>query len=68
MRTMLSRRELLGAAGVGTVSRDQVIVMGSPKLTALYATALREAEREPVEMDGEQAFLAGAKRIVELIE
>ena len=56
------------AAGVGTVSRDQVIVMGSPKLTALYAAALREAEREPVEMDGEQAFLAGAKRIVELIE
>jgi 2-keto-3-deoxy-galactonokinase len=42
--------------------------MGRPELTALYAEALRIAGREPREVDGERAFLAGARRIVELID
>jgi len=45
-----------------------VVVMGRPELTELYAAALEEASVEAVEMDGERAFLAGARKIVELIE
>lgn len=56
------------ASGIGSLSEPQVFVMGSPKLTALYAAALREAGREAVEIDGESAFIAGARRIAELIE
>jgi 2-dehydro-3-deoxygalactonokinase len=47
---------------------DEIFVMGRPELTALYAEALRIAGRKPREVDGEQAFLAGARRIVELID
>jgi 2-dehydro-3-deoxygalactonokinase len=47
---------------------EEVYVMGRPELTALYAEALRIAGRQPREVDGEQAFVAGAKRIVELID
>lgn len=47
---------------------EEIFVMGRPELTALYAEALRIAGRRPCEVDGEQAFLAGAKRIVELID
>jgi 2-dehydro-3-deoxygalactonokinase len=56
------------ASALGTISPGQVIVMGSPKLTALYSAALAEAGREPLEVDGEQAFLAGARKIAELID
>lgn len=56
------------AAGVDSVAGAEVLVMGSPKLTALYAAALREAGREPIEIDGERAFIAGAVKIAELIE
>jgi 2-dehydro-3-deoxygalactonokinase len=47
---------------------DEIFVMGRPELTSLYAEALRIAGRHPSEVDGEKAFLAGAKRIVELID
>jgi 2-dehydro-3-deoxygalactonokinase len=56
------------AAGLGEGSDRQVFVMGRPGLTILYAEALRIAGRQPREVDGEQAFLAGARRIVELID
>ena len=46
----------------------EIYVMGRPELTALFAEALRIAGRHPLEVDGEQAFLAGARRIVELID
>lgn len=62
---------LIGAdvgAAIGSLPDTRLFVMGSPKLTALYAAALREAGREPVEIDGENAFIAGATRIAELIE
>ena len=42
--------------------------MGRPELTRLYAMALAEAGAEAKEVDGEQAFLAGARKIVELID
>ena len=45
-----------------------VVVMGRPELTELYAAALKEAGVDASEMDGERAFLAGARKIVELIE
>ncbi len=45
-----------------------VVVMGRQELTELYAAALKEADVEVTEMDGERAFLAGACKIVELIE
>ncbi|HYI43086.1 MAG TPA: 2-dehydro-3-deoxygalactonokinase [Sphingomicrobium sp.] len=45
-----------------------VIAMGRPELTQLYSAALNEAGVNAEEMDGERAFLAGARRIVELIE
>jgi len=44
------------------------ILIGRPDLTRLYAAALKIAGREATELDGEQAFLAGARRIVELID
>ncbi|NUT00239.1 MAG: 2-dehydro-3-deoxygalactonokinase [Sphingomonas sp.] len=45
-------------------ARDQrIYVMGRPELTRLYAAAIREAGREPVELDGEQSFLSGIGEI-----
>jgi 2-dehydro-3-deoxygalactonokinase len=40
-----------------------VMVMGRPELTRLYAAAIREARREPNELDGEQSFLSGIRTI-----
>ena len=54
--------------GLGEGQDTEICVMGSPKLTALYAEALRIAGRQPREVDGEQGFLAGARRLVELID
>lgn len=54
--------------GLGEGTDGEVVVMGRPELTRLYAEALRIAGRIPREVDGEQAFLAGALRIVELID
>jgi 2-dehydro-3-deoxygalactonokinase len=45
-----------------------VVVMGRPELTRLYVEALRIAGRKGTEMDGESAFVAGARKIVESIE
>jgi 2-dehydro-3-deoxygalactonokinase len=42
--------------------------MGRPELTSLFAAALTVAGRESREVDGEQAFLAGARHIAELIQ
>lgn len=61
---------LIGAdvrIGLNDASETEVIVMGRPDLTRLYAEALRIAGRVPQEMDGESAFIAGAAKIVELI-
>ncbi len=46
----------------------QVVVMGRPELTRLYASAIAIAGRETVELDGERCFLAGIRQIAERIE
>ncbi|MES2136281.1 MAG: 2-dehydro-3-deoxygalactonokinase [Pseudomonadota bacterium] len=45
----------------------EVSVMGRPELTRLYAAAIRLAGAQPVELDGEQSFLAGVTKIAETI-
>ena len=54
--------------GLREGSDSEIVVMGRPELTRLYAEALRIAGRQPREVDGERAFLAGARKIVELID
>ena len=46
----------------------QVMVMGRPELTRLYASAIAIAGRQPVELDGERCFLAGVRQIAERIQ
>jgi 2-dehydro-3-deoxygalactonokinase len=45
----------------------RIAVMGRPELTRLYAAAIVEAGREPIELDGERCFLAGIQKIAEMI-
>ncbi|MGZ8999191.1 MAG: 2-dehydro-3-deoxygalactonokinase, partial [Allosphingosinicella sp.] len=45
----------------------EIVAMGRPELTGLFAAALGEADREVREVDGEEAFLAGARRLAELV-
>lgn len=62
---------LIGAdvgAGLAASDAGEVYVMGSPKLTELYAAAIREGGGEPIEIDGDESFVAGAVRIAELME
>ena len=61
---------LIGAdvrVGLDDASDVQVIVMGRPELTELYAQAVEEAGRKAVQLDGEQCFLAGIRHIAERI-
>jgi 2-dehydro-3-deoxygalactonokinase len=53
--------------GLAVPTGAQVVVMGRPDLTRLYAAALAEAKREVVELDGEQCFLAGIHEIARRI-
>lgn len=46
---------------------DEIAVMGRPELTALYASALRVAGYAAREIDGEESFLAGARRLAEAL-
>jgi 2-dehydro-3-deoxygalactonokinase len=54
--------------GLSSAPPGEVAVLGRPELTRLFAAALAVAGREAKEIDGEQAFLAGARRIVEAME
>jgi 2-dehydro-3-deoxygalactonokinase len=45
-----------------------IIVMGRPELTRLYAAALAQTGVEAAEIDGERAFIAGARKIVEMMQ
>jgi 2-dehydro-3-deoxygalactonokinase len=54
--------------GLRGAPSGEVIVMGRPELTALYAAALPEAGFEGREVDGEEAFLAGARAIAERLQ
>lgn len=52
--------------GMRDVAADQsVTLVGDPKLTALYAAAIRQARGAYVEVDGEAAFLGGIRAIAE---
>jgi 2-dehydro-3-deoxygalactonokinase len=46
----------------------QIVIMGRPELTRLYASAVAIAGREPVELDGERCFVAGIRQIAERIQ
>jgi 2-dehydro-3-deoxygalactonokinase len=57
---------LIGAdlrVGLSNRTDAQVVVIGRPELTCLYAAALGEAKRDAVELDGEQCFLRGIHEI-----
>jgi len=53
--------------GLGGNEPGEIVVMGRPELTELYAEAIREAGLRAIELDGEQCFLAGVARIAERI-
>jgi 2-dehydro-3-deoxygalactonokinase len=55
------------AIGLGDHGQREVIVMGRPELTRLYAAAIAQAGREPIELDGERSFIAGCARIAETL-
>ena len=46
----------------------RITIMGRPDLTKLYAAAIEQANREFVEVDGEDCFLAGAREIARRID
>lgn len=61
---------LIGAdirIGMALAADSEIVIMGRPELTRLYALALAEAGRSGRELDGERAFLDGSRRIVELM-
>lgn len=62
---------LIGAdirVGLRAAPEAELIVMGRPELTGLYASALVEAGQEAREVDGESSFLAGIGQLAELVE
>jgi 2-dehydro-3-deoxygalactonokinase len=62
---------LIGAdlrIGLRNAPEEEIAVMARPELTSLYAAALRVAGRRPREIDGEEAFLAGIRKLAEIIE
>lgn len=56
------------ATGLRSAPEREIIVMGRPELTSLYRRALDVSGRGAREVDGEEAFLAGAKHLAELIQ
>ena len=54
--------------GLPFAGEGEVVAMGRPELTGLYAAALRLAGREVREVDGEAAFLAGVRHLAELVQ
>jgi 2-dehydro-3-deoxygalactonokinase len=81
-RVLLGRAQREGAASyvsgllIGTdlrialrmAAEGEVVVMGRPELTGLFAAALRLVGRIAREVDGETAFLAGAKQLAERMQ
>jgi len=53
--------------GLSGLVPGDVFVMGRPELTRLYAAAIRTVGREAIELDGEESFVAGIRRIAERI-
>ena len=53
--------------GLSVPAAATITLIGRPELTRLYAAAIGEAERDAVELDGEQCFLAGIQEIAKRI-
>jgi 2-dehydro-3-deoxygalactonokinase len=49
--------------GLSLPTAAQITVIGRPELTKLYAAAIGQAQRDAVEIDGEECFLAGIHEI-----
>ena len=61
---------LIGAdlkTGLSLAGDAEPVVMGRPELTRLYAAGLAACGRSGREADGEDAFLAGARKLAELL-
>jgi 2-dehydro-3-deoxygalactonokinase len=55
-------------SGIAAAGEGPVYVMGRPDLTRLFAAALAAAGREAKELEGDAAFLCGARHLAELVE
>ncbi len=53
--------------GLTVPTGARVAIMGRPELTRLYSAALGQANRESVQLDGEECFLAGIREIAKRI-
>jgi len=53
--------------GLSVPTAARITLIGRPELTRLYAAAIGEAQRDAVELDGEQCFLAGIQEIAKRI-
>lgn len=51
------------SVGLELAAGSEILIMGRPELTGLYATAAAEAKQTAREIDGATAFLAGAAAI-----
>jgi 2-dehydro-3-deoxygalactonokinase len=54
--------------GLRGANEEEIVVMGRPELTGLFAAAIAIAGRQAREVDGEEAFLAGARQLAELVQ
>lgn len=54
--------------GLRSAGQGEIVVMGRPELTGLYARAIALAGREVRIVDGEQAFVAGTRGIAERLQ
>ncbi|HEX8261796.1 MAG TPA: 2-dehydro-3-deoxygalactonokinase [Allosphingosinicella sp.] len=62
---------LIGAdlkVGLRLVGDGEIVAMGRPELTRLFAAALAVAGRPARAVDGEAAFLAGVRHLAELVQ
>lgn len=53
--------------GLRDAGEGEIVVMGRPELTELYAAALKVAGWGTREVDGEEAFLAGVRALAEVM-
>ena len=51
--------------GLRVRADEEIIVVGRPELTSLYAHAIRLAGRRTREVDGERVFVSGTQAIAE---
>ena len=54
--------------GLTTPTAAEIVIMGRPELTSLYAAAIDQAGRPAIEIDGEECFLAGIHEIAKRID